>query len=265
MIQLADTGTLFKSLENILAFHQKQISKVDHFCLRIMGLSGLNYLLQIIPDYIHFVGLSQESIDYQKLLLEILKISRSPQEFISRIFCRNVSILTTETQFDFLSEKYSEDILEDNFSKLSEEAKKNFEKFLKPFLPGEVLFSVEGCRRLLPCWPIKEKVPFSCGDSMGENFLGELEPNTNTFFYGSAWLSEHKTFQHVKGLLETLPLDFFLSSSSDWSSILDFSQSNVLHMAFQPEEEVLKLWKESMEQSGGSLHIVTEGDGIQNL
>lgn len=267
MIQVADTGNMSKRLQNILALHEIQVAAVDCYICRIQGLASLNYLLQLQVPRIHFLGLTQEAIDYTKLLLEIIEISSSHHEFISRTFCRTVENLNVENQYAFLSQECSQEIMDSNASLLSEEAKQSFEKFLKPYLPGHVLFNTDGCRRLLPCWPTTEDVPFSCQSPMGENFLGELEPNTNTFFYSSGWLTEEQTFNHVKSVLSGLEKKFSVTgpSAEDWCSVIDFGKVTAAHMAIQPEEDGISLFQGSLNEDGGTLHIITESHGIKTL
>ncbi|MFT4554620.1 MAG: hypothetical protein ACI9S8_003274 [Chlamydiales bacterium] len=267
MVQVADTSNLSKLLHNILSLHKQQLAAVDEYYCRIQGLSSLNYLLQLQTPKIHFVGLSQDDIDYTKLLLELIEISPLHHEFISRIFCRPVENLTVENQYAFLAQDYSQEILESTLSLLSEESRRCFKQFLQPYLPGYVLFGTEGCRRLLPCWPTTENVPFSCQATMGENFLGELEPNTNTFFFGSGWLTEEQTFQHVKAILSGVEKTFSVSGSSaeDWCSIINFHSVTAAHMAIQPDEESLSIFQSSLDEDGGTLHIITENHGIKTL
>lgn len=267
MTLLADIDPMTTCLNNLPLLHQSQIKKIHYYLCNIRGLFGLNYLLQLQPEHIYFFSTENDSIEYLKLLLEIIKWSNTPDEFISHIFCRHPKNLNEYTQYCFLQKNYDPMILKETLSFLTKEGKQRFQHFLSPFLPGQVLLESSSCRRLLPCWPKEQIVPFSFENPRSKNFLGELEPNTNTFFYGNGWLTEKRTYDHIRSLLEHTNICFLLIDiyNDGLPSKLVPYHSSALYLPKLPSSKILDKWKKHLHGGLETLYLLPANEGIQKI
>ncbi len=281
-IYLANADRMDKTLENIKKLERCENSKIERYLTVIGGFSGLNYLLELEPDEIVLFDLNKFAVVYSELILEIIQISSSPEEFISRIFSRSVDeflnkngfkSLCVENQDQYLEVPYDINILEDTVKKLSIDAKKTFKEYIEPFLSGRILEGKRNCRRLLPCWPINKRVPVGGGEDTGYNENGIREPNTNTFFYGYGWLSSNISFNCIKTRLKKANVVYLnidlLKSSTD---ILFENYNNcVLHYSniddWFPEQHKLKIieWREKVINENKSLTLISSVNGIINF
>jgi len=198
------------------------------------------------PKEILFIDHSSDALEYMSLIVELISFCNTNEEFISRIFSRSIkSFLQQEntllpfsklylqrklyeepynmlkqslnefTQWSYLATPFDASLLEETLAKCSLEGRLRFDIFLRPHLCGHVLFEHVKCKRLLPCWPLNEPVPFSHSNPMQKNLYGEYEPNTNTFYYGNLWLTNTETFLAVKQKLEESKPKFILSNTSE--------------------------------------------------
>ena len=165
-------SSTLKNLENLRLFENK---KIDSFVTVIGGLSGLNYLLELEPNQIKFFDVNEASFDYLKLIIELIKISSSPEDFISRIFSRDLTVflesngsrLDHQNQSDYLTKQYDNSILNDTLGNLSQQSQEVFEFFLLPFLNNEILDGKRNCRQLLPCLDAEHRIPVGGGEING--------------------------------------------------------------------------------------------------
>lgn len=200
---------------------------------------GLNLLLAVAPEELMFFHAYPENLAYMKLLIDLIGISESPEEWISRIFSRSVTdflhageclypfslfqykenifgapresisrSLNEFTQWKYLDRPHEEKLLQDTLGRLSPKSREAYRRFVVPHLPGHVLFDHVRCRRLLPCWPLSEPIPYSETAVFGQNLYKELEPNTNTFHYGGLWLANADAFCFVKQRLAGLSVRY---------------------------------------------------------
>lgn len=269
MVPLANVVPISDTIKNLISLQKENIRETDSLSYVVEDLSGINYLLQIQTGKIYFFCKNEASKEYISLILEILKFSESPEDFISRIFSRPVGKdLNENTQYTFLNNEWDNKILENLFSLLSKEGKIRYKKFLFPYLAGNVLFEREKqCRRLLPCWPKDHIVPFSNTLSMEKNDLGEMEINTHTFFYGNGWLKEKRTYDHIKNIFQRSHIQFlsFDDLKESASPVIDFSKTSAIYLSANAFKEVMEDWKKNVRGEGGTLHIIYFPNKIETI
>jgi len=267
------------------------LPQIDTYATVIGGFSGLNYLMDLAPTRrIILFDVNPYSVEYCKLIVELVRISSSHSDFISRVFNRSVTSFTTETsqelccknQETYLARKFEPSILVDTLSKLSSDCKDLYETYIMPFLHSHILpkqKAKSNCARLLPCWEYGKYVPVSAGgshrrdwDGQGE---GKLVPNTNTFHYGEGWLQSSEAFVRVRRLLEQcevslLTLDI-LSEDIHRTLEPDFSTPIVMHIS-NIDDFFVRKWNKRMKalktdiiKKGGSLTIISATNGVRHF
>mgnify|MGYP003788813267 CR=1 FL=1 len=266
-------------LENLEKIEMWQHLKIDTYASVIGGLSGLNYLLHLTPTKIILFDVNHEMLRYLDLILEIIHISGTPKEFISRIFSRSVDHFLTNTketdlnlnnQNKYLAQPVEDDLLLDTLSKLSQYAQITFKETLAKFLSGKTIGGVRNCRRLLPCWPINSRVPVGGGQSEGYNESGVLEPNTNTFFYGNGWLSSVTAYNHVRKILSSTAIQLMELNllNLNLESIFDLTKNNILHLSniddWFPNDwkKTLTLWNNQISLAAGRVLTISSHNGV---
>ena len=215
-LYIASADRMDRVLRNLQDLKENAFKQYDVYATVIGGLSGLNYLLAINPKKIIFFDVNYNALKYLELILELIQISDNNQCFISRIFGKSVKNfikkfsfedLNYQNQEEYLSQSIDIDLVNDTLEKLSENSKKLYLKYLTPFHKKSILDGKRNCRRLLPCWDIKLRVPVGGGDDTGFNEFGIREPNTNTFFYGFGWLESENSFNNIKNKLKNNTID----------------------------------------------------------
>lgn len=278
-IYLASADRMNLVLANLQNLKQIGPLNINTYVSVIGGLSGLNYLLNITPSKIVLFDINSEILRYAELILEIISLSSNPKEFISRVFSRSVddflaitkeSDLTFNNQTQYLAQPIQENILSETMSKLSSSAKITYNEILSRYLSGNILDGVRNCRRLLPCWPLDKRVPVGGGQSEGYNDTGELEPNTNTFFYGYGWLASKEAYNRVKNILITTPIQLtvvdILQTSPE--SFFDLTRNNIIHISniddWFPSDwtKRMMVWKNQIDQYAGRLIVISSHNGI---
>ncbi|MCC6933559.1 MAG: glycosyltransferase family 1 protein [Deltaproteobacteria bacterium] len=218
-----------KNLETLKSF---ELEDIDTYASVIGGFSGLNYLLLVNPQKIVFFDVNTYMIDYAQVIIELIRISSSPEDFISRAFGRSLSAfsakLNVENQNEFLAIPVNNAIVNDTLTKLSESAAETFKHTLLHSINGTIPPGPRNCKRLLPCWPENERVPVGGGEEKGYDERGQLQPNTNSFFYGLGWLKDLSSFQRIQQLLTSRPIKY---TAFD---LLDDSFDNIA----EPKEKV---------------------------
>lgn len=276
-VYLASADRIDFVQENLKQLAEKNTTEVDTYATVIGGMSGLNYLLQVRPCKIVFFDINVSAIPYAKLIVELIKISTTPEEFISRIFCRSVDeftrhhgALTPDNQAIYLSQGLNEAILADTVSRLSRQAQNTYRTYLGPYLDGDTVPGVRNCCRLLPCWPDNERVPVGAGQELGTDESGNLVPNTNTFFYGKGWLSSASSYQKVKQSILNAELSFvpFDLLKQDIRLLTGTHEDVVVHASNiddwfpEPWSNATEKWIVSFIQAQGKLTLVTGANGV---
>jgi len=279
-LYLASADRMDCVLSNVSALNRLPSQKVGTFATVIGGLSGLNYLLNLEPRNITFFDINLAALSYARLIVEMISISNGPEQFVSRMFSRRVdellnrfgqNKLTVDNQKEYLEMPIDKSLLAGTLSLLSDAGRNTYKAFVGPHLPGKILGGVKNCRRLLPCWPVNERVPVGGGEALGWNEQGQLVPNTNTFFYGCGWLASEKSFNRVKQALNKakvcfLPCDLL---KQDLRCLGDLSGSLVLHASNMDDwfrekwVERVNFWVSQSLVHQGSLSLITTNGGVQ--
>lgn len=241
-LYLASADRMDRVLTNLNRVRRELAPAVDTYATVIGGLSGLNYLTALTPKRIIFYDINPIALDYARLIVELIRLTTSPQDFISRVFSRAVidflsetgeSDLTVGNQEHYLSRPVDETLLADTLARLSSEGRKTFLAFMQPYLAGRTLEGVRNCRRLLPCWPANQRVPVGGGAALGCDEAGQLVPNTNTFFLGLGWLESLAVFALVRKVMDQATLSFeqFDLLHRELLELVGLSDSVVLHVS----------------------------------
>jgi FkbM family methyltransferase len=278
-LYLASADRMDKVLANLRSLDGLPDMKLETYATVIGGLSGLNYLLRLEPRRIAFFDINPSAVRYARLVCQMIAISDGPRHFISRMFGRSVdawldstglSDLTVDNQTEYLATGVDEALVRDTLSRLSPSNRETFETYILPHLTGGTRDGVRNCRRLLPCWPIDERVPVGAGESLGRDERGSLVPNTNTFFYGHGWLGSPQSFQLVKLILAQASVSFhqFDLFQDDLRCLGDLSQSFILH-ASNMDDWFADAWAKFKERAAslslsqqGSVATVTLNGGV---
>ena len=278
-LYLASADRMDKVLANLQTLDRLPDVKPETYATVIGGLSGLNYLLRLEPQHIAFFDINPSAVRYARLVCQMIAISDGPRHFISRMFGRSVDAwldstgrndLTVDNQAEYLAACVDETLVRDTLSRLSPGNRETFETYIRPHLTGGTRDGVRNCRRLLPCWPIDERVPVGAGESLGCDEKGSLVPNTNTFFYGHGWLGSPQRFQLVKLILAQASVSFhqFDLFQDDLCCLGDLSQPFILH-ASNMDDWFADAWAKFKERAAslslsqqGSLAVVTLNGGV---
>lgn len=277
-IYLASADRMDLVLTNLQSLKRLH-TKVGTYASVVGGLSGLNYLINVTPAQIVLFDINPDMLKYAELVLELIRISVSPKEFISRIFSRSVDHfleatgepdLNIDNQNLYLSQPVQAQILLDTLSKLSLSTQNTYNETLKNYLSGQLSDGARNCRRLLPCWPIGRRVPVGVGQAEGYNEEGKLEPNTNTFFYGYGWLGSTTAYSHIKNLLLTTPVRLSVVDliKTDLASIFDLSKNCMIHISniddwFMDDwKKRLALWESQVIKTAGRIIVISSHNGI---
>jgi len=267
------------------------LPQIDTYATVIGGFSGLNYLMDLAPTRrIILFDVNPFSVEYCKLIVELVRMSSSHSDFISHVFNRSVSNFVAETgqelcfknQETYLARKFEPSILLDTLSKLSGESKELYQTYIMPFLHSHILpkqKAKSNCVRLLPCWEYGKYVPVSAGgshrrdwDGQGE---GKLVPNTNTFHFGQGWLQTAETFARVKRLLEQCQVSLLtidiLSEEIHRTLETDLATPIVLHIS-NIDDFFVRKWNKRMKalksdiiKKGGSLTVISATNGVRHF
>lgn len=281
-VYLASADRMDRVLGNLVQLSREVPLSLDCYATVIGGLSGLNYLLAFRPKRILFFDINRTALEYARLIIEMIGLATSHHDFIGRMFARPVNKflreaaeaeLTFQNQEEYLSGPVNESLLEDTLSRLSPRARKTYEDFVGPHLSRRILDGARNCRRLLPCWPLDQRVPVGGGADLGYDEFGKLTPNTNTFFHGFGWLESIKSFSIVKHTLAeaNLQISEIDLLKQGISGLIEYSSSLVLHVSniddWFPDEwpGLVHGWKAGALQEQCSLTIVTSHNGLQTL
>lgn len=216
---LASNDPYGETLHSILSLFRAGVILVDRFVSVVGSFVALQFLLAIRPRAIHFFDMNPCQIQWAQLLCELISISRSPQEFISRIFARNVAAfekscrgrrLNYLNQSNFLQLQVSKQWRYDTVALLSPLSRETYVDILQPFQEGE---RPGWCTAtLLPC---EDRRRFRGAARSGLGPQGRLPSDGfASFLYGEGWLTSQWTFNTVRHKLKSVPIT--------WTTGIDF-------------------------------------------
>jgi len=280
-VYLASADIMGQTLLNIESLMGEIRHPVHTYATVVGGLSGLNYISLLRPQSIVFFDTNAEMLPYCRFVIELIGICSDHREFISRIFARSVERfeaqfgrkLTHETQEQYLGMDVDGALLEETLSLLSPESRDVYQTYIVPHLTHSVLDGVRNCRRLLPCWPLMDRVPVGGGESTGVNKDGVRVPNTNTFFYGYGWLASRETFTSLQEMLRNADLSFRVidllnDPPTTWcvpGRSTALHASNINDWFPKPWEEALMGWMGVARKTMTDLFVISSHGGVTYL
>ena len=78
-------------LHIILTLVRARLLEVDRLVSVAGSMTALNFLTALNPGHIHFFDMNPCAIQWGRMLCELILLSDTPQEFVSRLFARNVT------------------------------------------------------------------------------------------------------------------------------------------------------------------------------
>jgi len=182
-IYIASADRMDVVLKNMEVLRELNPKEYPVYVSVIGGLSGLNYLVYLEPEEIRFFDCNEYQIDYFRLIIELIHLAYSKDNFLSMIF----------------------DGMDKSF--LSIKGQRRYRDYLLPYKNNNILKDKRNCRQLLRTFPVNERVPVGAGEELGMDERGKLVPNINTFFDGYGWLENENTFQKVKSIFKNSNCD----------------------------------------------------------
>ncbi len=278
-VYYASADRMDRVLTNLAQLQRLDLRATDSYATVIGGLSGLNYLLAFQPQRVVFYDVNPAAIDYGRFILEMIRLSSGPGEFISRMFARSIegflshsgeACLTVGNQQEYLARPIEQALWSGTLDHLSAKGREVYQYQLGPRIQGTTLPGIYNCRRLLPCWPVNERVPVGGGVDCGYDDAGRLIPNTNTFFYGHGWLESQAAFDRVKDVLARSELNFLLFEllHGNPAELCDLSGPCILHVSNIDEwfpqvwPQWLDKWQQAFMQAQGHLTLITSHNGL---
>ncbi|CAE7630006.1 rnf217 [Symbiodinium sp. CCMP2456] len=221
-------------LHIVLSLLRARLVDVDRLVSVAGSMTALNLLTAVNPRRLHFFDMNPCAILWGKMLCELILLSSTPQEFISRLFARSVAEfecdagqLTFRNQEKFLLRPVSAAMREETRQALSDEAASVYLHILSGYQDGAVR---DGWNtpRIVPCEDRRRlRHSTRCADAL--ELVDDLEhlsfPNDicptgyrgdgiASFHYGEGWLASSWLYAEVRRKLqETQPT---------WSSQVDF-------------------------------------------
>lgn len=188
---------------------------VDHFVSVVGSFTALHYLSVVEPKAITLFDMNPKAVQWAQMQVELIKMSKTPEELITRLFCRDVAEfekkkrakLTYLNQEEFMSQPKSQKIGDDNKAKLSKESREAYTEIMEVFQDGQKHhndWKTNG--PLLPCENrcfLTEHTPSQLGSQPHAKKDG-----VSSFLYGEGYLSNQRTFDRVKRILSTVPIEF---------------------------------------------------------
>ena len=276
-LYLASADRMDNVLANVSTVETVAPPQVDTYATVIGGMSGLNYLLRLEPREVVFYDINATAVEYARLVVEMIALCETPEEFVGRFFGRPLDALgaerlTVENQERYLAVPVDKACLAGTLAALSPEARETWEKYVAPHLAGRTIEGTLNCRRLLPCWPVDRRVPVGAGEATGDDGTGTGRrlPNTNAFFYGHGWLENQRNYRHVRGTLARATVRFapFDLLREDLRCLVDPARTVALHVSniddWFPKEYHRRRaeWEAQVLASGGELTVITSHNGV---
>eukprot|EP00435_Cladocopium_sp_Y103_P031290 s886_g7.t3 len=217
-----------ETLHSILSLVRAKYVSIDRFVSVVGSFVALQFLLVLKPKTMHFFDMNPQQVQWAKMLCELIKISKTPQEYISRVFARQVrpferrlghggptgDRLTHLNQHRFLRLPIAQRLRSDTLQRLSASAQETYQRVLVPLQEGDQ-----------PGWFTPTLLP--CEDrrrlrSLARTGLGPQGrlpgDRCASLLYGEGWLSSQETFNVVKQKLAT--------TSITWTSDVDFTSAS---------------------------------------
>jgi len=208
-----------ETLHSILSLAKAEFFNVDRFVSVVGSFVALQFLLILKPRAIHFFDMNPCAVKWAQMLCELITISSSPQEYMSRLFARDVAAfewhdeyrrLLYLNQHRFLKSPPCQVWRETTCALLSPSARATYEEILVPLQAGAKTRWYTP--RLVPCEDRRELKSLA---RSGLGAQGRLPLDGRaSFLYGEGWLTSQLTFDNVKRKLQTVPIT--------WSSGVDF-------------------------------------------
>eukprot|EP00971_Amphidinium_carterae_P124419 2464677-Amphidinium_carterae.1 len=82
----------------VMSLLRANLVQIDRFISVVGSFTALNLLMVLQPRYMHFFDMNPCAIQWAQLLCELIAMSTSPAEFITRIFARDVATFELHTQ-----------------------------------------------------------------------------------------------------------------------------------------------------------------------
>eukprot|EP00929_Paragymnodinium_shiwhaense_P046826 TRINITY_DN23820_c0_g1_i1.p1 TRINITY_DN23820_c0_g1~~TRINITY_DN23820_c0_g1_i1.p1 ORF type:complete len:1246 (+),score=277.85 TRINITY_DN23820_c0_g1_i1:183-3920(+) len=212
-VLLGSTDPYGEILHNGLTLKANNFTKVDHFVSNVGSFTtAANLLLNVKPKEIHFFDESHEAVAWGKMLSELIQSSASPQDFVGRLFARDVATfesgvgakLSAENQEAFLAAPIDEKLRASAKAALSLESRKVYHDVMQAYQEGTKVhddWNVNG--PLLPC---EDRRKFSryTRSRLGPTPAQPCEGSAS-FLYGEGFLASQKSFDTVKKKLSDIP------------------------------------------------------------
>ncbi|CAJ1382402.1 unnamed protein product [Effrenium voratum] len=208
-----------ETLHDIFTLIAHKFTQVEHYVSVVGSMNALNFLTAIRPKQIHFFDLNPAAVSWGKLLVELVRASASPQDFVSRLFARDLQgfeegqVLSPASQEAFLQLPPSEAIRSETLAKLSEESQDVYRQVAEQVEGHKHDLNTGGLESgsfagLFPAWDRAFAGPLT------KSGLGPRMGARRSFLYGEGFLRSQWTFDQVKQVLEETPIS--------WTSGVDF-------------------------------------------
>ncbi|CAJ1383235.1 unnamed protein product [Effrenium voratum] len=214
-----------ETLHSILSLVRAKYLTVDRFVSVVGSFVALQFLLVLKPKALHFFDMNPQQVLWAKMLCELIAISQTPQEFISRVFARPVrgferrlgsggftgERLTHLNQHRFLRLAASKRWRDSTLQRLSASGRATYREVLMPLQEDEKpgWFTPQ----LLPC---EDRRRFRAKARTGLGPQGRLPGDRfASMLYGEGWLTNQQTFHLVKCKLARTPIT--------WTAGIDFT------------------------------------------
>lgn len=227
LVYLGITDDLGSIEQNISDLKKNKIDKIDDFYSVCGGGTWLHYLSTLSPEKLILFDINPFALEYTKLIVEIIGISNSREEFISRIYSKSLSkfenehgVLNFNNQFIYLVKKREEDLYKDTLSKLSFNSIASYNKYLTPFTYRQNVGELTRNRikNFIPCWEEEMLNPPVNNSGVHKIYGGNQKernfPSTATLYYGHGWLESSDSFLNIKNKLNSINIEFRLSDSA---------------------------------------------------
>jgi len=222
-VYLASGDPLGELLHILLTLGSKQLLQVDNFVSVVGSFEALNLLAAIQPKNIYFFDFNPAAVSFAKMKVELVTMSHTPQEYISRLFARNVTLfedmegrLTNTNQEQFVALPVDQQIRDSTLALLSKKSATAYSHIMVPrqdpriHKPG---WNSNGALR--PC--NVRHIMTACAPSglgpqpqhPGDSLIG--------FQYGEGFLSNQNTFNALKRTLRNAKIH--------WAQNVDFPHS----------------------------------------
>jgi len=192
----------------------RQFTHVDSFTSVIGSFHALHLLVAIQPKHLSFFDMNPEAVVWGQMQVELIQMSASPQEYISRLFARDVSSfektsgkLTYLNQQKFMEMEIDDAVRQDVRGKLSPTSRQAYQEVMEFYQDATARhhgWAVNG-----PIFPCEDRRKFSL---YTRTHLGP-HPVTGadswaSFLYGEGFLSSQWTFDRVRNTLNTVPINW---------------------------------------------------------